>query len=312
MKYSRCCLEYYRRCYALNLSKETIGIYKKVLNRLEKTLVVEKLGANGDSIEVNDITANLLRYHFALLRDRMQPITMRIHYMCLHSFFGFLEREGIVSTNVMDKVEKLRVPKKEIPAFSKEDIYRLLSVFDKGTFTGYRNYTITCLLFSTGMRRGEAVKLLLSDIHLDVNIIKVTGKGNKFRNVPIGDSLRRVLIKYIKERKEFVEDKKLYRSPYLFISSQSGNRLHVETLTELYNTIGKQEGMKGVRVSPHTFRHTFAKFFLLNGGDIFTLQKILGHADITTTKKYINLNENDIKTQNDKYNPLENESWRFS
>lgn len=312
MNYSKCCLEYYRRCYAINLSKETIGIYKKVLNRLEKTLIKERIGTNGDDIEIKDITSNILRYHLAMLHESMQPITVRIHYRSLHSFFAFLEREEIIKVNVMDKVEKIKVPKREIQAFSKEDISRLLNVFDKDTFTGYRNYTITCLLFSTGMRRGEAVKLLMNDIHFDINIIKVIGKGNKFRNVPMGDSLRRVLIKYIKIRKEYIKEKGFCNTPALFISSITGCKLSVETLTEIYYTVGKSEGMKGVRVSPHTFRHTFAKYFLLNGGDIFSLQKILGHAEITTTKQYVNLNIKDIKMQNDKYNPLDNESWRFS
>ncbi|WP_299449272.1 tyrosine-type recombinase/integrase [uncultured Phascolarctobacterium sp.] len=311
MNFSRATEEFYRRCLGLNLSHETIRKYEKVLGRLEKTLVTEKLGANGSEININDITANLIRYHFSLLRDRMQPITMRIHYMCLHSFFTFLKNEELIAINIMKKVEKPKVPKKEIPAFTKEEVNLLLSVFDKSTFVGYRNYTITCVLFGSGMRRGEISRLLIDDIHFDINIIKVMGKGNKVRNVPLGDSLRRVLLRYLKIRKEFITERGFNNSPYLFISSNTGNKFNVESFTELFNTIGRNEGLKGVRVSPHTFRHTFAKFFLLNGGDVFSLQKILGHADITTTKKYINLNDNDIRIQNDRYNPLENGGWRF-
>ena len=311
VNYFQATTEFYRRCLAVNLSKESIGMYEKVLKRLEKTLISEGMGKTSKEINISDVSPTLIRYHFSLLRECMQPITMRIHYQCLHSFFTFLNAEEVIAANIMEKVEKPKVPKKEIQAFSKADVNTLLSVFDKSSFVGYRNYAITCVLFGTGMRRGEVSRLLIDDVHFDVNIIKVIGKGNKFRNIPMSDTLRSVLIKYLKLRKQFISEKCLNNSPYIFISSTTGNRLNVESLTELYNTIGHSEGLKGVRVSPHTFRHTFAKFFLLNGGDVFSLQKILGHADITTTKKYINLNEADLRTQNDKYNPLENAGWRY-
>lgn len=311
MNYSQATTEFYRHCLARNLSRETIGMYERVLNRLEKTLVKEGLGERGKDINIEEVTPTMIRLHFSILLGQMQPVTLRIHYRLLHSFFTFLKSEEITSRNIMDRVEKPKVPKKEMEAFSKEEIDTLLSVFDKNTFVGYRNYALTCLLFGTGLRRSEAVKVRIDDIRFDINIIKVMGKGSKFRNVPIGDSLRRVLIKYINIRHDEIKKRKLNDSPYLFINSRNGNKLGIETLTGLYNTVGREEGIRGVRVSPHTFRHTFAKFFLLNGGDVFTLQKILGHSDITTTKKYINLNTNDIRIQNDKYNPFENECWRY-
>ena len=286
-------------------------MYERVLNRLEKTMVKEGLGERGKDINIEEVTPTMIRLHFSILLEQMQPVTLRIHYRLLHSFFTFLKSEEITSRNIMGRVEKPKVPKKEMEAFSKEEIDTLLSVFDKNTFVGYRNYVLTCLLFGTGLRRSEAVKVRIDDIRFDINIIKVMGKGSKFRNVPIGDSLRRVLIKYINIRHDEIKKRKLNDSPYLFINSRNGNKLGIETLTGLYNTVGREEGIRGVRVSPHTFRHTFAKFFLLNGGDVFTLQKILGHSDITTTKKYINLNTNDIRVQNDKYNPFENECWRY-
>lgn len=311
MNYSQATTEFYRHCLARNLSRETIGMYERVLNRLEKTMVKEGLGERGKDINIEEVTPTMIRLHFSILLEQMQPVTLRIHYRLLHSFFTFLKSEEITSRNIMDRVEKPKVPKKEMEAFSKEEIDTLLSVFDKNTFVGYRNYVLTCLLFGTGLRRSEAVKVRIDDIRFDINIIKVMGKGSKFRNVPIGDSLRRVLIKYINIRHDEIKKRKLNDSPYLFINSRNGNKLGIETLTGLYNTVGREEGIRGVRVSPHTFRHTFAKFFLLNGGDVFTLQKILGHSDITTTKKYINLNTNDIRVQNDKYNPFENECWRY-
>lgn len=311
MNFLQATREFKRRCMALNLSSETIGMYDKCLKRLSNTCVKEELGEDNTSVMIEDITTSVLRLHFALLLKELQPITVRIHYMCLHSFFTFLFKEGDIKKNCMESVEKPRVPKFELQAFSHAQVDKLLSVFDKSNFTGYRNYCMTCVLFSTGIRRSELVKIKIEDILFDINMMKINGKGSKLRKVPVSDTLHKILIKYLRLRKEHIKEHKLNTSPYLFISSFTGNKLNPETITELYNTIGREENMKDVRVSPHTFRHTFAKFFLLNGGDVFSLQKILGHADITTTKQYVNMNDKDIRIQNDKYNPLENDYWKY-
>ena len=87
--------EFKRRCMALNLANETLGIYKKCLHRLLDTCIEEELGNSDDTITVNDITVSLMRYHFAKLLKQIQPITVRIHYRCLHTFFYILVQRGI-------------------------------------------------------------------------------------------------------------------------------------------------------------------------------------------------------------------------
>lgn len=210
----------------------------------------------------------------------------------------------------MRNIEKPKVPKRDLKAFSKEHIDILLNVFDKDTFTGFRNYVIACVFFSTGIRRGELVRIKMSDIMFEINSLRIIGKGNKARVVPLSDTMRRLLIKYIKVRELHIRTNKLFMSPYCFIS-HTGNKLSENAVTDIFSKAGKENKIKGVRVSPHTFRHSFAKYFLLNGGDVFTLQKILGHSDISVTRKYVNLNDNDIRVQNEKYNPLENEMWKY-
>lgn len=303
--------EFKRRCMALNLASETLGIYKKCLHRLLNTCIEDGLGTDGDGVAMDDITVSLLRYHFAKLLKQIQPITVRIHYRCLHTFFTFLHNEGYIKMNHMERVEKPRVPQVEIQAFSHEQINTLLNIFDKNTFSGYRNYCITCMLFGTGIRRSEATKIKLEDVLFDIGMVKIQGKGSRQRKVPISDTLRKVLMKYLRRRKEYINEKQLCSSPYLFITIHTGAKMSGDAITSIYNTIGRELKLKGVRVSPHTFRHTFAKFFLLNGGDVFTLQRILGHADISTTKQYVNMNASDIRMQNDKYNPLECDYWKY-
>lgn len=301
--------EFRRRCYAANLSPESVKQYDKVLKRFIRFCIQDKIGSGEEDIDISKITPSVIRYYLAIRSKEVSPVTVRIHYMGLHTFFSFLFKDNLIDSNPMARVEKPKKVIREIPAYSKEDINKLLNTFDKDTFVGYRNYTLTCLLFGTGMRRSEAANLRLGDIHFDLDVIKVIGKGDKFRNVPMGISLKSILLKYLKVRKKHIAAESISSSDFVFINSRTGQRLQSNAISDIYRMIAADQGINGVRVSPHTFRHTYAKFFLLNGGDVFSLQKILGHADIAVTKRYVTLNDKDIRTQNEKFNPLDNRKW---
>lgn len=304
--------EFRRRCMAANLSMESINQYEKVLKRFVAICVEEKLGDSAETIPIERITPSVVRYYLSVRSQEVAGTTVRIHYMALHTFFSFLYKEEIMTSNIMDKVEKPKKVITEIPAFTKEDIARIMETFDKESFVGFRNYALTCLLFGTGLRRSEATKLKIADIVFGINAIKVVGKGNKFRLVPMGEVLRRTLQKYIRIRDKHIKDAGIKDSPYVFFNSRTGLSLRPNAISDIYRDIAKKLNIKGVRVSPHTFRHSFAKYYLINGGDVFSLQKTLGHGDIAVTKKYISLNDEDIRRQNDKFNPLENDSWRYT
>lgn len=304
VKLVECRKEFFKRCLALNLEQGTIEQYDKVLKRFEKFCNAK------DITDSSQITAGVMREHIGGLSSTMGAVSIKIHYMALKVFFGFLKRDEVISDNPMLRVETPKLPKRLMQTFSKADISKLLNAFDKNEFLGFRNYTIMCILFATGMRRGELTKLCLSDIYFELDIIKVIGKGNKQRNIPLTETLRKVLIKYLSKRKEYVEQLRLNKCPYLIINNK-GERLTATTISSIFNDVAKEYNMKGVRVSPHTFRHTFSKFFLLNGGDVFTLQKILGHSSIDTTRRYVNLNDEELKVQNQKFNPFENISWQY-
>ncbi len=304
MKLVECRQEFFKRCLALNLEQATMEQYQKVLKRFDKFCNAKGIT---DSSQIN---AGVMREHIGGLSSTMGAVSIKIHYMTLKVFFGFLKRDEVIDDNPMLRVETPKLPKRLIQAFSKTDISKLLNAFDKNEFLGFRNYTIMCILFATGMRRGELIKLCLSDIYFELDIIKVIGKGNKQRNIPLTQTLRKVLVKYLTKRKEYVEQLRLNKCPYLIINNK-GERLTATTISGIFSDVGKDYEMKDVRVSPHTFRHTFAKFFLLNGGDVFTLQRILGHSSIETTRRYVNLNDSELKVQNDKYNPFENANWQY-
>lgn len=293
-----------KRCIALNLSDKSIFLYNRVLSRFGKYMQEQKLK------NVEDVSSQHLRNYISDLSLTMNDTTRKIHFMCLRVFYNFLFRDCLITDNPIKNIETPKVARKELKTFSRLELKQIMASFDLSTFLGYRNYTIMSIFFGTGIRRAELANLYISSIHFDINTIKVMGKGNKFRNIPLSANLRKTIIRYLKLRDEYIEEKNLYKSPYLIISA-SGEKLQENSYSDLFRVIAHENNISNVRVSPHTFRHTFAKLFLLNGGDVFTLQKILGHSDIGITRQYVNLNTTEIKVQNDKYNPLENESWKY-
>lgn len=293
-----------KRCIALNLAEGTIKKYDKTLNAFFLTC----LDKGKQNIE--EVTSDDIREHIIRLNSRVAGKTLKVYFDTIKSYFNYLYRDKIIKENIITCIEAPKVEHKEIQAFSRFEIDTILNAFDKNEFLGFRNYTIACILFATGMRRAELAKLFITSINFEVNIIKVMGKGRKYRDVPLSQTLRKVLIKYLKRRADYITEHGLFRSPYLIIS-KDGEQLGVSTISGIIEKVGKDENITGVRVSPHTFRHTFAKLFLLNGGDVFSLQKILGHSDIEMTKQYVALNKEELKMQNDKYNPFDNESWKY-
>ena len=297
--------DFLRRCIALNLSIGSIQQYEKVLKRYFNFCKDHGLSHPGE------VKATEIRDYLNGLSVTCKPVTQKLHYMALSVFYNFLEREEFIKDNPMKRIERPKVPLREIQAFNRKEVDILLNAFDKSTFLGYRNFTIMIILFGTGMRLSELSYLSIRDISFEMNFIRVIGKGNKQRPVPMSETVKKTILHYLRMRKEYIDNHKLLKNHYLLIG-RSGQRLEASGIWGIFSKVAKGEkALQGVRVSPHTFRHTFAKYFILNGGDVFALQRILGHSDITVTKKYINLNNFEVSMQNDRYNPLQNESWRY-
>jgi len=167
-----------------------------------------------------------------------------------------------------------------------------------------------CVLFGTGMRRSELLGLSVLDVHFDENLITVLGKGNKERSIPMSAYLKRVLKKYLVLRESLCKEQVATFTPALIVN-QKGDKLTVHGIDTVFRQLKENLQIPKGRLSPHTWRHTFAKSFLLNGGDVFSLQRILGHEDISTTQIYIEYTLSELKVQNDKFNPLDNSRWQY-
>lgn len=292
-----------QRCFAKNLTDDTIRVYEDFFHSVEKLLIKKN-----DITDIEQMTPQMLRQYFIDTSKTMAGITQQGYYRRLNTFFNFLVSENVLSYNPLTKVDKPKAGKRLIQSFDSAEVYKMLHCFDTATFAGCRNYTLLSLLLSTGLRRSEYLALNMQDVDLVNDFIRVIGKGDKERIVPISKALHIILRRYIKAREEHLQ--RLGDTPAFFVT-RYGSRMKRETSNTIFRNMRKELKLTGKRFSAHTWRHTFAKAFLLNGGDVFTLQELLGHADVETTKIYVNLTDNEKRIQNGKYNPLDNSKWQY-
>lgn len=292
------------RCISINLQTRSIQTYEHTLRLFFSYIEEQQIN------DVADITTDHIRMFLFYQRERVSKRTVRGYFATLSVFFKFLAKEKDIPENIMEDVEKPKLPDRKPRFFRNEEIKLLLDYFDKSTFLGYRNYMMMCFLFSTGVRLGELSELYCNDIMFDMNLINIIGKGDKQRYVPISPVLKKILQTYMKKRNEYIAEKKLLQSKY-FLISRTGGRLLQSNIELIFLGIKKDNKINGKRFSAHTWRHTFAKNYILNGGDVFSLQKILGHSSLEITKQYCELNDEDVKMQNGKFNPLDNTRWQY-
>jgi len=175
---------------------------------------------------------------------------------------------------------------------------RALMSLNTQRFTGLRDQTLLRVFFDTGLRLSELSGVDLADANFEDGFVFVRGKGRKERWVPFGKETRKALWAYIKQRAKAAAT----GEPALFVT-QSGTRLTPRGVQMIFKRLKQKLNLDGVRFSPHTLRHSFALAYIENGGDPFSLQRILGHSTQAMTSKYINMARSNVKAQHDRYSP---------
>lgn len=211
----------------------------------------------------------------------------------IRSFFAFLKREGFIRTNVVARVTMPKVPEIVIPTFSEKEITKLLSQPNKRTSEGFRDYCILLTLIDTGIRLSELANLKTEDVDFDQNLFRVMGKGQKERFVPFGRRVAKALMRYqLKCRPEPIGTEN-------FWMKHDGRPLLPKRIEKIISAYGKKTGLK--RCYAHKLRHTSSVMYLRNGGDVFSLQKKLGHRSLVMTRHYSNLADSDVRAQHLRY-----------
>ena len=218
----------------------------------------------------------------------------------LKSFFKFLVFEGYLKTSPMSNIESPKLGRKLPDILNVEEISQMInSIDEKGNF-GQRNKTIIEILYGTGIRVSELIELRISNIFFKENIIRVLGKGEKERFVPLGIKAKKSINDYINTKRNL--QKVDESSNDILILSKYGKKLTRHMIFTLIRNISKNCGINK-KISPHTFRHSFASHLLKNGADLRSIQLILGHESITTTEIYTHLDSKHLLSVMKKYHP---------
>jgi len=241
------------------------------------------LSENGISDEPGVVSSGDIRsWVISMMEGGYSPVSVHRKISCLRVFYRYLRREGRVES---DPLEKVMLPKlkKRLPVFVEEDAMKVLfGDFGFGDdFDGRRDRTVIEMLYVTGMRRSELIGLCDSDIDREGRSVKVTGKRNKQRIIPLLDIFLKDLDEYISVRNAFFGKGSFDR---LFITSK-GNKLYdkyVYNLTRRYLSMVTTADRK----SPHVLRHTFATHMLNRGADLGSIRELLGHASLSATQVY--------------------------
>ncbi|HOV80124.1 MAG TPA: tyrosine-type recombinase/integrase [Bacillota bacterium] len=225
---------------------------------------------------------------------RVSASTVNAHIKSIRGMFNYLQLAGKIQFNPAVKVKYLKKKQTVIVGFFNEQVKAMVSVIPD-TFAGRRNKLLIRVLLDCGLRISEALEIRVGDIYFEQKLLKVFGKGQKERLVPFGEKTE-------KELRNWIAAHSLSDSDRIFFS-QYHRTLTTAAVRSFLREYGRGAEIKGVRVSPHTFRHTFAIMFLRNGGNPFVLQRILGHSTLEMTKRYVNLFVEDLQREHALYGP---------
>ena len=218
----------------------------------------------------------------------------------LKSFFKFLVFEGYLKSSPMSNIESPKLGRKLPYILNVEEISQMISSINIKEKFGQRNKTIIEILYGTGIRVSELIELKISNIFFKENLIRVLGKGDKERFVPIGLKAKKSIIDYINNDRKYQKIEE--SSNDILILSKYGKKITRHMIFTLIKNISKKSGITK-KISPHTFRHSFASHLLKNGADLRTIQLILGHENITTTEIYTHLDSKHLLNVMKKYHP---------
>jgi len=257
-----------------NFSRNTVIAYRKDLETFKLFCL--------DHYEISNIS----KVTYPIIRDwiinlsekNLSPLTINRKISSLNKYYDFLLKTQVNKVSPLKNHKRLKVQKKLIIPFSEDEVFKVIDVFSND-FEGKRNLLIVDTLYSTGIRRDELINIKLNDVFLSENLIKVLGKRNKERLVPVLGNLNKRIKDYLSLRKEVS-----LSSSYLFITNKGksiGPSLVYRVVKKYFSKVSTK-----VKTSPHVLRHSFATHMLNNGADINSIKEIMGHSSLASTQIY--------------------------
>ena len=276
-----------------NLSVNTIKSYRSDLKKLE--FYLSKTSAK----KLSFIDPDIVREFLYEQSKRVSAKTQGRIISTLKTFFNFLVLEKLINDSPIENIDYPKIDSKIPLVLSTDEIDKIISCAFSKKF-GLRNQTIIEIMYSCGLRVSEVTEMKISNIFFDESLIKILGKGNKERFIPLSSTAKKLLYNYITyNRKNLSQDKQSIDIVFL---NNRGKKL---TRVMVYNIINDAalEAKINKKISPHTLRHSFATHLIENGADIISIQKMMGHENVVTTEKYLHVNKKHLVETMIKFHP---------
>ncbi len=272
-------------------SKKTIDYYSGAFHIFDMYYSCEN--------EIESIDIKILRKYTLFLQDReLATSSIQSYVRAIRAFLKWCFNEEILQTDYSEKYKLPKAKRKTIDVLTDSEIETLLSAFNLNYIVHLRNYCICALMLDSGLRMHEVTTLKVSNIHFAEGYAVVDGKGNKQRNVPLGANTRKHLLKYLRKRvpTTISED-------CVFLMS-GGEPITDNTIKQMFRKLKNKTGIQRLRA--HLLRHTFATKYIENGGDIYSLQQILGHTSLEMVKRYVHYTQEKQVKNFKNFSPLDN------
>ena len=276
-----------------NLSVNTIKSYRSDLKKLE--FYLSKTSAK----KLSFIDPDIVRGFLYEQSKRVSAKTQGRIISSLKTFFNFLVLEKLINDSPIENIDYPKIDSKIPLVLTTDEIDKLISCAFSKKF-GLRNQTIIEIMYSCGLRVSELTEMKISNIFFDESLIKILGKGNKERFIPLSSTAKKLLYNYITyNRKNLSQDKQSIDIVFL---NNRGKKL---TRVMVYNIINDAalEAKINKKISPHTLRHSFATHLIENGADIISIQKMMGHENVVTTEKYLHVTKKHLVETVIKFHP---------
>ncbi len=274
------------------LSKNTIQAYKTDLGDFFAFLSKENISFEAVRYP------KLVLYIEYLRKQNLSSHSIVRKVSTIRSFYKFLSSQKYIKEDPTMILESFKRERHLPIVLSAEQIKSILENINTEKKTNLRDRTLLELLYATGIRVSEIADLKIENTDTEIGYVRVLGKGSKERVVPMGKHARNWLEKYIRNARESFS--KGIDSNYVFLN-KSGKKLSRQSIWKIIKKYGRKSGI--AKISPHTFRHSFATHLLEGGADLRSVQEMLGHADISTTQIYTQLNRKILKEIHKKYHP---------
>ena len=276
------------------LADHTLESYSRDLQRLGSFAAA--LDKSPQQMERRDLE----NFVDGLMHEGLSPRSVARTVAAVRGFYRFAALTQHLATNPADDLQAPRA----WPALPKflgvEEVERLITQPDVGTARGLRDRALIEVLYATGLRVSELIRLRASDLNLEAGYLSTTGKGNKQRIVPIGDQAAEWLTKYIREGRPELLGRRT--SPWLFVNARRAGGLSRVGFWKILKSYGRKAGLPRT-LSPHVLRHSFATHLLEHGADLRSIQMMLGHADLSTTQIYTHVLEARLRAVYDRFHP---------